>query len=85
MTKALIRVGFTEYVLDLQEAITVTSLLASAEVHLARYVSKTEERASYTSYHIYHQDDKDTERTTLTIISDNAYRQAKLLGKPDDI
>jgi hypothetical protein len=83
MVKAVITMGYNEYAMDLQDAITILELLDKAEIHKSQYHSRTDELPSFTSFHVYSQEDQ-TDRRTITIMSGDAYRKAKLLGKPDD-
>jgi hypothetical protein len=83
MPKAIIRLGYTEYAMDLQDAIAVLELIDKAEVYKSKYQAKTDDHASFTSYHVYSQE-KETDMQTLTLMSGDAYRKAKLLGRPDD-
>ena len=83
MVKVVITMGYNEYVMNLQDAVTIMDLMDKAEIHKSNYHSKTDDRPSFTSYHVYSQEDEN-DRKTLTLISGDAYRKAKLLGKPDD-
>lgn len=77
MTKAILSVGYNEYVLDIKDALTVAEIFGKAERHARTYHSST---SSYT-HHIY--DGEDHELGTLRLISDNFYRMAKMAGKPE--
>jgi hypothetical protein len=83
MAKAIVHLGYHEYVLDLQDAAKVLDILSTAEVHRTKYHTGEGGRTGFTSYHIFSQEDGDG-RTNLTVLSDDAYRKAKLLGKPDE-
>jgi hypothetical protein len=83
MVKAVINMGYNEYIMDLPDAITVLELLDKAERYKSKYNSRTDDRASFTSYHVYAQEDEAALRN-ITLLSADAYRKAKLLGKPDD-
>lgn len=83
MVKAVISMGYNEYILDLQDAMAVLELLDKAERYKSKYHSKTDDRASFTSYHVYSQEDEAALRN-ITILSSDAYRKAKLLGRPDE-
>ena len=83
MVKAVISMGYNEYILDLQDAIAVLELLDKAERYQSKYHSKTDDQPSFTSYHVYSQEG-DAATKNLVLLSGDAYRKAKLLGKPDD-
>jgi hypothetical protein len=81
--KAIFRVGYTEYVLDTDKAISIIELLEGAEgaeIYESKYHAKTDTSESYSTYHIY----KDSERDfSLNIITDEKYKMYKLAGKPE--
>lgn len=77
MTKAILAVGYTEYVLDLKDAVTVAELLSKAEKHEGKYHHSSSTR----SHHIY--ENEESELASLKLITDSFYRMAKLAGKPD--
>jgi hypothetical protein len=77
MGKAIVRVGYTDYVMDIKDAVAVGEVLAKAE----RYEHKYRTGDSSATYHIF--DNTDTELMTVRLISDDFYRMAKLAGKPE--
>jgi len=74
MTKAIISVGYTEYVLELKDAVTIAELLGKAEVYEEKYV-----RDGANTQHIY---SNDKTMGTFKILSEPAYSMYKLAGKP---
>lgn len=77
MAKAIISLGYSEYVLDIKDALAVAEMLGKAEKHERKYHSST----SSSTHHIY--ESEDTELGTLKLITDGFYRMAKMAGKPD--
>jgi len=78
MAKVLISIGYKKYILDTEEAIRVTDILSSAEIYESKYRSQ-EDGGSL--HYVYPQSDGDM--ISLSILSDNLYRCAKLAGKPE--
>jgi hypothetical protein len=76
MARAVINVGYKDYILDAKDALTVLELLANAERYEQKYSPKT------TTYHVYEQE-SDNGISQLKIIHDNLYRMAKLAGRPE--
>ena len=77
--KAIVQIGYREYVMEAEKALTLLGLLEGAE----RYEEKYRGNGQSTTYHVYN--DEDTERyKTLKLIDDKAYKLAKLAGKPEE-
>lgn len=77
MAKGIITLGYTDYVLDLKEVVTIAEIMGRAERYESKYAS-----GSGSAHHIYENDSK--ELATIKLISDDFYRLAKLAGKPAD-
>ncbi len=78
MSKAIVRFnGYTDYVLDLKDAVAVAEIISKAEVYEHKYRSGQEN-----THHIYCNHEK--EFGTLRIISHDFYNMCKLAGKPTD-
>lgn len=75
MPKAIFSIGYSEYVLDMKDALTVAEILSKAERHESKYLNSTR------THHIY--ESEDAEFGNLKLISDSFYRMAKLAGKPE--
>lgn len=73
MTKAVIEIGYNKYVLDLRDAVDIIESLGKAE----KYETKWSKEG--TSHYIYPLSDS---LGSLTLLSDDLYRMAKLAGKP---
>jgi hypothetical protein len=85
MTKAIISLGYTDYVLEAADALKVIELLNSAEHY--KYHYKRDENGDGKYAH-YIWDGLDTDRsnslTTLKMLPDATYRMAKLAGRPPE-
>lgn len=77
MTKAILSVGYSEYVLDVQDAIAIAEILGKAE----RYESAYHSGSSSRTHHIYESEASDL--GSLKLIPDGFYRMAKMAGKPE--
>lgn len=77
MAKGIITLGYTDYVLDLKDVVTISEIMGKAELYESKYAS-----GSGSTYHIYENSSK--ELATIKLISDDFYRLAKLAGKPAD-
>lgn len=78
MSKAIVRMGgYTDYVLDLKDAVAVAEILSKAEIYESKYRSGQD-----TTHHIYSNYEK--ELGHLRIISHEFYNMCKLAGKPTD-
>ena len=76
MSKATLSIGYTHYVLDLKDAVTIAEILSAAELYESTY----KDRAS--SHHIY-GNDSSGESMVIKLLADDFYRLAKLAGKPE--
>jgi Tfp pilus assembly protein PilE len=77
MKKAIVQIGYTNYVLDTPKAIALFALLDEAEIYEKKYHSSS---STYT-HHIYKREmDDDTQ--TLKLINKSFYDMAKLADKP---
>jgi hypothetical protein len=77
MTKAIVQIGYTNYVLDANKAVELAALLAECEVFEEKW-RKTEEGGP--TFHVYPQEH--TNLVTLKLMSKPLYNMAKLAGKP---
>ena len=75
MTKAIVSLGYTNYVMELKDAVTIAEMLSKAEQYDCKYVSGGDN-----THHIYANDAQET--GTIKMISDSFYQMAKLAGKP---
>lgn len=80
MTKAIVRIGYDQYVMDAKDALTIHEILAKAECFKRNYRSKDD---GGPLFYIWEQD-AETEPRNIEIMPDNLYRMAKLAGKPED-
>lgn len=78
--KARIELGYESFVLDIDDATTVARILSRAEMFKTEWHSATRSQ----TYHIFPRSEKTQDGFTITTISDEVYRVAKLAGKPED-
>lgn len=79
MNKAAVRVGYTDFVLDTQKALTLLELLSEAEIYEEVW-RKSDEGGS--THHIYPQD-KSGDMRQMKIIPHAFYQIAKMAGRPE--
>lgn len=79
MTKAVISLGYKDYVLDAEDALAILKLLANAELFKEKWASKDD---GGSSYYVYPQG-ADEAKLNLHLITDDLYRMAKLAGRPE--
>lgn len=77
ITKAAINVGYTEYVVDLREAVAIAEILSGAEIYKSRYKDGTTTQSITPMT-------QDQHAITMRIFSDNEYRLFKLAGEIND-
>ena len=75
MPKAVIRMGYQDYVVEVEDAVTIAKVMASAPRYQSRGYAET------ASYHIWNEP---KEEVTITIISDEVVRIATMAGKYED-
>lgn len=80
MNKAIVHLGYTDYILDADKALTVLGLLKDAEVFEEKWKS-TEDGGN--TYHVYPQEMGRVDRWKMTLLTDQMYKLAKLAGKPE--
>lgn len=73
--KAVVKVGWKDYVMDADKAITLLGMLEGAEVFESKWVDKDN------TYYIYPQENE-TSLREIRLIPDQLYKMAKLAGKP---
>lgn len=81
MKKAIVQVGYTQYVMDTQKALTLLELLRGAEIYEHKW-----RKNSPATHHIYQKDECDASDPfeILKLVPDAFYNMAKLAGKPTD-
>jgi len=83
MSKALIRIGYNNYVMDVSDAVKVLEIMGKAEMYQAKRDYKT--TPTTTSYHVWGQEmNGGDDNMTVQLLPDTLYRVAKLAGKPQD-
>jgi hypothetical protein len=76
--KAIFKVGWREYVLSVEDATAMLDILTKAE----RYEKNFDRDKDTYSYHIWR--DAEQMEQEMTLISDDRYRAAKLVGKREE-
>ena len=79
MKKAIVRVGYTQFVMDTSRALALLELLADAEIYEEKW--RTKEQGG-TTHHLYPQDTNDGIRE-IKVIPTAFYHMAKMAGKPE--
>jgi hypothetical protein len=80
--KAVIQLGYREYIMEAKDALVILEIIATAERYQQKY--KSAEQGG-TSYHIWKEGGQATiggDTGSLRLISDDHYRIAKLAGEP---
>ena len=83
MAKAIVSVGYRDYVLDFKDACSLAEILGSAELYKTKY-TKDDEGNSSDTIHVYPQEASDMANLTVKLLPTELYRLAKLAGKPKD-
>lgn len=77
--KAILKLGHTDYVLEVEDATKIMVMLENAEVFQAKYRPKEEGGYLYYAY----QKDQAEGLPTMQLVPDYIYNMAKLAGKPE--
>lgn len=72
--KAIISLGYVNYVMETKDALLIAEMLSKAEIYEENY------RSGGTAHHIY--DNDKTDIGVLRLVSDAFYQIAKLAGRP---
>lgn len=78
MTKVIMNVGYNEYILDIQDAVTVMEIMTKAEMYKERW------RNTGSTYHVWTDEEKNTPHMVIKPIGESLYRTAKLAGEPKE-
>ena len=81
--KAILRLGYLDYILPAEEAVKIMGLLEGAERWESKYHKTTPTQAAHHTYHVY-SEEAGAEVKNLELVSESMYRMAKLAGKPED-
>lgn len=74
MPKAVIRLGYTDYLVDVDKAMEMAMILSEAPQYKTRGYGDT------TSFHIWHDG---TKEVNITVVSDDVVRIGTMAGKPE--
>ena len=78
MTKVVMSLGYNEYVLDIQDAVTVIDIMTKAERYKVKW-----RKGDNSTYHVWH-DEESMASLAIKPVGENLYRTAKLAGEPKD-
>lgn len=76
----VVRLGYNEVVMSTKDAVALGEIMQRAEKYEKKYIRDEGSTKSSYSYHVWPSEDE----ITMTLISDDLYRMAKLAGKPED-
>jgi hypothetical protein len=79
MKKAIVRVGYTQFVMDTPKALALLELLADCEIYEEKW--RTKEQGG-TTHHMYPQETNEGIRE-IKVIPTAFYHMAKMAGKPE--
>lgn len=80
MSKIVVEISHTAYVLDAPDAIQLVELISKADIYREKWRAKED---GGTTYHIYPQD-RDASRVSLKFLTDVEVEIMKLAGKPEE-
>ena len=82
MSKALIRVGYNDYVMDISDAVTLMEIMSKAENYKVKHDYNAKPQT--TAYYVWEQEPTSRDSVTITLMPDAVYRVAKMAGKPQE-
>ena len=74
---AVVGVGYKQYIMPVDEAVALAKTMATAELYEPKYRPESD---GGTTFHVYAQEQQHL--PTVQLVSYEAYRMAKLAGKP---
>jgi hypothetical protein len=80
MTKAIIKMGYKNFVLDAEKALQVLALMEDAEIYESKWHGSDRPEGEQHTYHIYSQEFDGLR--TMEVLPSKLYQMAKLAGKP---
>lgn len=80
MSKIVVEISHTGYVLDSKDAIQLVELISKAEIYRERWQAKEQ---GGTTYHIFPQD-RDASRVSLKFLTDDEVKVMRMAGKPEE-
>lgn len=81
MTKAVIRFGYKEYVMEPAKALQFAEMLNNLERYESKYHAGEGDTKSNYTYHVYEEEGETI--SEIKLITDHQYRVAKAAGKPE--
>jgi hypothetical protein len=86
MTKAIITIGYEDYVMDVEDAVHISKILMQAEQYKHKWAKDEDGGTTHYIWPPEMEESKDLSKMSrsIKIIPDTLYRMAKLAGKPSD-
>jgi len=81
MSKAIIKIGYSEYVMDVSDAVTVMEIMGKAENYKCKHDYSV--TPTTVAYFIWEQETNNRDSVSISLLPDVVYRVAKLAGKPE--
>jgi len=79
----IVTLGYTDYVVQTKDALTLLEILSNAERYEDRYISgDSKTNTTGKAYHTYHVYENDAV-INAKVLPNEKYRMAKLAGKPE--
>jgi len=79
MAKAIVRIGYQDYVMDVKDAVAITEAMSTAERYENKYHTKEEGGATH---HVWTADADNM--ITIQVMPADLYRMARLAGKSEE-
>jgi len=80
MNKAIVKVGYKEYIVDADKALAIADALADAEIYEACWHRPADGRDAFYTYHVYAREHD--EKFQIDVISTAHYNMSKVAGRP---
>jgi hypothetical protein len=86
MTKAIITIGYDDYVMDVEDALRISQTLMQTERYKNKWAKAEDGGTTHYIWSPEMEESKDLSNLSrsIKIIPDALYRMAKLAGKPSD-
>ena len=84
MAKVIVEIGYTQYVLEVKQALLVIEALSSSERYERKYHNPAAPEPSFQTHHIYPVEIGSGETVKMQLLPDESYRLYKMAGKPKD-
>ena len=82
MSKALVSIGYVDYVLDIGDAVTLMEIMSKAELY--KVVTNYNTKPNAHAYYVWEQEPTHKANVVAQLLPDAVYRVAKMAGKPQE-